>query len=235
MKDYYKQLPILVFILFPTAFGFLSKVKEHRNPSLHMSLKPAAVPLMASGKGIARSGELLIDLSSSLDLYGGGLSAAGAQIRNSGDCVAQAAASCRFKTAAELVCDELREGATCLLEATGKLKLAIDEAYTDNDPRLAAAIERMAETLDTAGSDLEKAGACIMTRRSVSDVGRKLGDCGRALEDISKQLLDLAPGQGESKESSQRMAYAAEQMIEAGNELQGINKATPKGKGWLKQ
>ena len=95
---------------------------------------------MASGKGMARSGELLIDLSSSLGLYGGGLSAAGAQIRNSGDCVAQAAASCRFKTAAELVCDELREGATCLLEATDKLKLAREEANSDDDPKLAAAI-----------------------------------------------------------------------------------------------
>lgn len=190
---------------------------------------------MASGKGIARSGELLIDLSSSLDLYGGGLSAAGAQIRNSGDCVAQAAASCRFKTAAELVCDELREGATCLLEATDKLKLAIEEARTDDDSLLATAIERMVDTLGMAGNDLEKAGACIMTKRPVSDVGRKLGDCGRALEDISKQLLDLAPGQVEAKESSQRMAYAAMQMIEAANELQGIEKPSPKGKGWLKQ
>ena len=43
-------------------------------------------------------------------MYGGSLSAAGASIRNCGDCVAQAAASCRFKTAAELVIDELREG-----------------------------------------------------------------------------------------------------------------------------
>lgn len=31
-------------------------------------------------------------------------------MRNCGDCLAQAAASCRFKTAAELVTDELREG-----------------------------------------------------------------------------------------------------------------------------
>ena len=38
------------------------------------------------------------------------LLATGANIRNCGDCIAQAAASCRFKTAAELVIDELREG-----------------------------------------------------------------------------------------------------------------------------
>ena len=100
------------------------------------SLKPAAIPLMDSGKSyiytdrvsfisylratpsypkflagkaLARSGELLIDLTTALDIYGGSLSATGANIRNCGDCLAQAAASCRFKTAAELVTDELRE------------------------------------------------------------------------------------------------------------------------------
>jgi hypothetical protein len=105
-----------------------------------MSLKPAAIPLMDSGKALARSGEFLIDVTTRLDLYGGGLSAAGAGIRNAGDCVAQAAASCRFKTAGELVCDELREAATCLIEGTAKLKLAVDEAKTDNDGKLAAQI-----------------------------------------------------------------------------------------------
>ena len=64
------------------------------------------------GKALARSGELLVDLTNALDLYGGGLSATGASIRNCGDCLAQAAASCRFKTASELVIDELREGKT---------------------------------------------------------------------------------------------------------------------------
>lgn len=140
----YRQLLTLSFVTFPTASGFLQKLQERGNQfQMKMSLKPAAVPLMDSGKALARSGELLIDLTSSLNIYGGGLSAAGAQIRNSGDCVAQAAASCRFKTAAELVCDELREGATCLLEATEKLKLAVDEAYTDDDPRLAAAMGKI--------------------------------------------------------------------------------------------
>mmetsp|Transcript_13424 Transcript_13424/g.32342 ORF Transcript_13424/g.32342 Transcript_13424/m.32342 type:complete len:235 (+) Transcript_13424:86-790(+) len=222
----------LLFILFPTASGFLQKVENFGKPlQLKMSLKPAAIPLMDSGKALARSGELIIDLTSSLNLYGGGLSAAGAQIRNSGDCVAQAAASCRFKTAAELVCDELREGATCLLEATDKLKLAIDEAYTDDNPALATAMD----SLGKAGNDLEAAGACIMLRTGSPEVGVKLGECGRALEEISKQLLYLAPEQVESKESSQRMAYAAQQMVEAANELQRLKKPTPKGKGWLKQ
>lgn len=108
--------------------------------SLSMSLKPAALPLMDSGKALARSGELLVDLTTSLDLYGGALSSAGAFIRNGGDCVAQAAASCRFKTGAELVCDELREAATCLNEATGKLQQAMEEAEQDQDAALAKEI-----------------------------------------------------------------------------------------------
>merc|ERR1711933_419169 len=61
------------------------------------ALKPAAIPLLESGKALARGGELLIDSTSSLEIYGGGISSAGASIRNAGDCIAQAAASCRFK------------------------------------------------------------------------------------------------------------------------------------------
>jgi hypothetical protein len=98
------------------------------------ALKPAALPLMDSGKALARSGELLIDLTTALNLYGGALSAVGANIRNAGDCVAQAAASCRFKTGTELVCDELREAATCLTEASTKLKEAVEEAVEDGQP-----------------------------------------------------------------------------------------------------
>jgi hypothetical protein len=140
---------------------FLLKLSSKPKPTLRfMSLKPAATSLMDSGKALARSGEFLIDLTQDLDLYGGtycmiaefstscflnlilsrncmsliegGLSAAGAQIRNAGDSVAQAAASCRFKTGSELVTDELREAATCLIEACSKLKTAVEEARQDN-------------------------------------------------------------------------------------------------------
>jgi hypothetical protein len=113
----------------------------HRQISvLGASLKPAAIPLMDSGKALARTGELVIDMTAALDLYGGALSGAGAQIRNAGDSVAQAAASCRFKTGAELVSDELREGATCLLEAVLKLKRAVEEARDANNMELATNI-----------------------------------------------------------------------------------------------
>jgi len=95
---------------------------------------------MDSGKALARSGEFLIDLTTALDLYGGALSASGAQIRNAGDSLAQAAASMRFKTGGELVVDELREAGTCLKEAVVKLKLAVQEAEVDEDIELAQKI-----------------------------------------------------------------------------------------------
>lgn len=72
-----------------------------------------------------------------MNLYGGALSGAGALIRNAGDCIAQAAASSRFKTGMELVCDELRESASQLAEATLKLKLAAEEANADKNEELA--------------------------------------------------------------------------------------------------
>lgn len=110
------------------------------NAAAVASLKPAAVPMMDSGKALARSGELLIDVTKTLDLYGGGLSAAGAEIRNAGDSVAQAAASARFKTGMELVIDELRESGTCLLAAADKLCRALEEAIQDEDEALAKTV-----------------------------------------------------------------------------------------------
>ena len=86
---------------------------------------------MDAGKALARTGELLIDVTTTMDLYGGALSATGAQIRNAGDSLAQAAASMRFKTGAELVTDELRECGTCLQEAAQKCQLAVQEAQED--------------------------------------------------------------------------------------------------------
>ena len=109
----------------------------HLTSFLSMSLKPAAIPLMDSGKALARSGELLIEMTSDLEIYGGALSASGALIRNAGDAIAQAAALCRFKTGAELACDELREAATCLTEARDKLQQAVVEGETDDNAELA--------------------------------------------------------------------------------------------------
>ena len=232
-----RLIPIFAFLL-PLAFGFLqSAPSRNLKTSLCMAsspLKPAAIPLMDSGKALARSGELLVDLTNNLGLFGGALSAAGALIRNSGDCLAQAAASCRFKTAAELVCDELREGATCLTEATDKLNLAIVEAQVDEDIRLAQVLDALVYSVGSAGRNLEEAGAGIMTKQAMQDIGIKLVDCGTDLWNASGLVAEIAPEQSDAQLCSQRMAYAAERMAEAGNELQGAPKPKSKGKGWLK-
>lgn len=201
---------------------------------LQMSLKPAAVPLMDSGKALARSGELLIDLTSDLEIYGGALSAVGALIRNSGDSIAQAAALCRFKTGAELACDELREGATCLTEACDKLQQAITEGETDDDADLVQKLKPMIQTMETAGVALEEVGKGIMMKSPLAEIGGRMAACGTQLEQLSAQILELSPEASNGQISSQRMGYAAEKMIEAGNELMGTPKTKAKGKGWLK-
>lgn len=43
--------------------------------------------------------------------------------------------------------DELREAATCLNEASGKLRLAVDEANADEDERLAIIIGTLLTSL----------------------------------------------------------------------------------------
>ena len=201
---------------------------------LSASLKPAALPLLDSGKAIARSGELLIDVTSVLDLYGGGLSSAGACLRNSGDAVAQAAASCRFKTAAELVTDELREGATCINEGVDHLKRAVEEAETDENAELVRTIGLVIPHMKSAGIWLEAAGAGIMTRVETSEVGTSLVECGSALEHVATSIRDLAPEVGEASQSCDRLTYGAIKMKEAGDNLRGVKKEKPKGKAWLK-
>ena len=137
-----------------------------------MSLKPAAIPLMDSGKALARSGELLIDLTSDMDLYGGALSASGALIRNSGDALAQAAALCRFKTGAELACDEIREAATCLSESSDKLKQAISEAETDEDlvlvkklGKIVKSMTRILRSRNVSSTEEQYADVLVLTLR----------------------------------------------------------------------
>lgn len=107
------------------------------------SLKPAALLLMNAGKALAQSGERIIDYTTKRDLYGGAMSAAGAQIRNAGDTVALAAAAMRHKTATELVFDELRESATCLDEASRQLVRAVQEAEQDKDTALRECIGKL--------------------------------------------------------------------------------------------
>lgn len=205
---------------------------------LYNSLKPAAQPLLDCGKALARSGELLIDATSSpsLDIYGGGLSAAGANIRNAGDCIAQAAASCRFKTGAELVCDEMREGATCLIEAVDHLKKAANDAQVDGMLELKECIEKdLMPVMQACGEKLEAAGSGIMRRETVVYIGENLMGAGEELGRMALFVQKIQPDLEETRVSGQRMLYAAEKMKEAGNNLMGVQQIEKKkGKSWLK-
>ena len=91
LNKWLRTLSIVALIGSQQAAAFhtsLPSTRTRAGTTLSMSLKPAAMPLMDSGKALARSGELLIDMTQTMSLYGGGLSAAGAQIRNAGDCLA---------------------------------------------------------------------------------------------------------------------------------------------------
>jgi hypothetical protein len=92
----------------------------------------------------------------------------------------------------------------------------------------------MIVNLGSAGVTLEAAGACILKGRPVAEVGSNLVEVGKRLQLLSEQIGALAPEQSDCTISSQRMAYAAEKMMEAGNELQGAPTVKSKGKGWLK-
>ena len=169
-----------------------------------------------------------------MDSYGGGLSAAGANIRNAGDCVAQAAASCRFKTAAELVCDEMREAATCLLEAVDDLKKGVDDANVDDNKELSGQIEALIPSMQSSGTNLEKAGEGILKRTNLVEIGESLFQTGVNLDALALGIKNVNPDLQETTDSCGRLLYAAEKMKEAGNNLKGIQKEKKKGKGWLK-
>ena len=228
-----------------------------RSMELRVSMKPAALPMMDAGKAFARSGEFLIDVTNEIDAYGGPLANAAASMRNAGDHIAQAAASCRFKTGMELVCDELRESAWCLDDATKKLKQSTRDAEADNDDELAKVLgknsllrsakllrsqlspscakEKIVPSMKECSEFLEAAGAGIMRMDPVNKIGDNLYKSGEKMDEISAELKSIAPTIRASVESGQRMAFAAERMQQAGSSLSGKEKKKPpKGKAWLK-
>ena len=80
---------------------------------------------------------------------------------------------------------------------------------------------------------MESAGAAIMQRSGIESVGERLSEAGKDAEALSNLLQSLKESD-ESKLCSQRMQYASEKMIEAGQNLQGISPEPAKGKSWLK-
>ena len=73
-----------------------------------------------------------------------------------------------------------------------------------------------------------------MQRQPREQVGLQLTTAGQELKQLAILFSNLKPDEPKSRDSGQRMAFAAEKMEEAGKELQGIKKPKPTGKKWLK-
>jgi hypothetical protein len=95
-------------------------------------------------------------------------------------------------------------------------------------------IEPAANCIGDCHVKLEAAGAGIMQRIPLAEIGGNLIACGDSLELLSGVIREIAPDIKEAEISSQRMAFGAERMKEAGNNLVGIKKEKPKGNAWLK-
>lgn len=230
------------YITIPTARSTRANHERKRVnkyiPPLHAtpptSFKPAAEPLMTAGKSLASMGEDIIAYSSITStnnnddgsndatialLY----AAIGADLRSAGDCLAQAAASCRFKTAQELVTDELREAGQCLQDAATKLVRTVDDDDDASARNLASStIFTTIESIQACGTALEQAGATILQGGTVIEVGRCLVAAGTAMQTI---VFDSS-----TVDSSYTFA---QQTIRAGENLQGIEPKAA-GKNWMK-
>lgn len=93
--------------------------------------------------------------------------------------------------------------------------------------------ELAVEHIQSCSVALEAAGAGIMMRQPLVSIGGSIAAAGADLEKLSPLFAALDSGKMESKDAGQRLAFAAEKMIEAGNALKGVV-AKPSGKSWLK-
>ncbi len=155
----------------------------------------------------------------------------------------------RFKTAGELVCDELREASTCLIEASKEhLLKGVDDANVDDNFVLAEKINNLIPHMQCVGENLELVGERIMKSETVENIGVGLVDASECLSSLAlgiQKLGDVEDSDSDmdkeneesvkaARESCNRMLYAAEKMKEAGNNLKGVLPAKKKGKAWLK-
>lgn len=85
--------------------------------------------------------------------------------------------------------------------------------------------------LDAAGKSLEAAGAAILQRATVATTGECLEDAADQLAIVGTLIPQLHTS---AALCGQRLAACAEKMTTAGQELQGITPAPPKGKSWIK-
>jgi hypothetical protein len=89
------------------------------------------------------------------------------------------------------------------------------------------------EHVEACSVALEAAGAGILQRKPLGTIGSSIAAAGADLQLLSTLITALDADKAEAKEAGQRLTFAAEKMIEAGNALQGVA-PKPSGKSWLK-
>jgi len=133
------------------------------------------------------------------------------------------------------VCDELREGATCLEAAVAKGKDAVEEAEREGDEGLRGGLAELVPDLAGASFHLEAAGEGVMKRISLIKIGTSLYEAGVHLEGAALTIGTLVPDQEDGKLSSMKMVFAAGKMKEAGESLRDTGTSEGKtGGNWLK-
>ena len=183
--------------------------------SLSLSLRPYSIPLMNCGKSLARCGESIVTFCDESpmrsNLWGGGLSLAGASVRNAGDCLAGAGAAAKNKFGRELVIEEIREAAVCLGEAESVVR-----THKDAPPKLP--VGEIAEELKAMAGEVEKLAIIALGDGGVDGWVGGLQKCGDICERIGVEL--------ESTELSQ-----AAQFFKETSQLFGVTVTVAVGEG----
>ena len=117
------------------------------------------------------------------------MSAAGASLRNAGDCLSQSGANARNKFAAEMCADECREGAVCLEECSVKFTAFIAEEMEyvplNLPPSLPKSLARASKNAEMAGRVMFSQGM-KGGKGKQDDIDREA--LGRFLEGVSVNL-----------------------------------------------
>ncbi|GMI08479.1 hypothetical protein TrRE_jg6046 [Triparma retinervis] len=200
--------------------------------------------MMEGGGVLAKAGETLVTITESIpfECYGGALSAAGASLRNAGDCLSQSGANARNKFAAEMCADECREGAVCLEECSVKFTAFIAEEMEYVPLNLPPSLPK---SLAGASKNAEMAGRVMFSqgmkggKGKQDDIDREA--LGRFLEGVSVNLKEVHAALKTQEVDCEdwpvmcgHFEKAAEKFLLSSNEIRGIAPAKPSGRSFMK-
>lgn len=84
----------------------------------------------------------------------------------------------------------------------------------------------MIKPMASCGELLEEAGYTVMRKEAPSVTGEKLRAAGKILGELATMIQTIKEGDADAELCSQRLAFAAEKLTEAGNELKPTKKAS---------